>query len=1086
MPRGFEAALDDCLSQLTAGADIEECLQRYPSHRAELEPLLQTARAVRSAFVRPAPSERGLERARVRFMAEVDRRQREEAAKASSGWAQRLFGMSSGFATAAITLILVFAVLTGGGIASASSLPGDALYGVKRASESVRLFLALSEDSRARLQSELDAARVDEVREVIEQNRAVDVAFSGVVDDVRGDTVYVDGIAVKLSPETGAGERPAIGAVIQIEARTSTGGVVEAKAFDVLATPEQPATPSPRLRPTFTPLPEPTDKPTETALPSATPSNTALPTFTEAATDTAVAEPSGTSTVTQTASALPSVTNTATSTPSSTATEAPTYTPVPAPRDIEVRIEGSVDAIGSSEWTVAGTRILVDSDTSLNEDVAQAEVGGWVAVDALQKPDGRIVATSIVVLRAAKVDAVPVEFAGTIESASGDVWRIGGRDVTITSDTVVTGQAEVGATARVKAEEYPDGTLLAKSITIEKPAEHHVQIEGIIESISGNVWVVAGQQIVVPGGTPGSVFAPATSATRRSAPTCSAWTAKTSRCSNTSPPGPIPTRTARTGRDGRTTSSAILLHGQWLAGTDRSHGTGREAFEQYLWTGDRSLIDDPEIFAYHTNLHTEFMKHQDVNGNGIADETFNWPRSGKTTRTISSRPATPSAASTRALLAYAGGPGGSRSRRRCRPLARRGGKAPRQVPCRVVQPGDATVSGGASIAMGTRRTIGDTRAASSCHEADHRSGAADRRLISISSFNRSTPRELNIEAKTYLPEVFYKHGRNAMGWHFLKQVMRSRNIYPEVAFTCISNTVCGLMGPGGGCLRTAALQRSPRLTDDVPWVECDRIPVGGNLLRLRHDGERRTTLTNLRGDPLTWEARFYGRHPRFSIDGKPHPATADWLNGMPISTVEIRVIAGQTVRVEIPGDPAVIALQKLPKSGSAGDVGIGTLPGSSQIVMVGGKYCPRAICLRGTDAFVEYDLPERCRRLTAEVGVDDSHEGAVELVVEADDAEVFRSGPLSREDGLRPVDLPFDRMPHAETFRRIERRRGHRGVGEPLGALRRPYGRGDRRLRRDGYSAPCRRWKKTRTGSHCPPCPPVTRSASSAPVIRRW
>ena len=66
------------------------------------------------------------------------------------------------FAAAAILLL----VLAGATSAAASSLPGDPLYGLKRASEDVRLALTFDDVARTQLLSELTDRRLEELAEI--------------------------------------------------------------------------------------------------------------------------------------------------------------------------------------------------------------------------------------------------------------------------------------------------------------------------------------------------------------------------------------------------------------------------------------------------------------------------------------------------------------------------------------------------------------------------------------------------------------------------------------------------------------------------------------------------------------------------------------------------------------------------------------------------------------------------------------------------------------------------------------------------------------------------------------------------------
>ena len=64
---------------------------------------------------------------------------------------------------AAVVLVLVLAGATS---AAASSLPGDALYGLKRATEDVRLALTFDDVARTQLLSELTDRRLEELAEI--------------------------------------------------------------------------------------------------------------------------------------------------------------------------------------------------------------------------------------------------------------------------------------------------------------------------------------------------------------------------------------------------------------------------------------------------------------------------------------------------------------------------------------------------------------------------------------------------------------------------------------------------------------------------------------------------------------------------------------------------------------------------------------------------------------------------------------------------------------------------------------------------------------------------------------------------------
>lgn len=503
MRKGLENALDQCLIRLAQGEDLEACLQRFPQQRDELEPLLRMAAAVRAARQPAQPSPQALARARVRFMAEaVVRREASDARQRASfltAWLRPM--LSRGVATAALTLVLLLAILGGGSIASANSLPGDPLYGVKRVSENVRLFLTLGAERRAELQQEYEAERVVEVKQVLGRNRQVDVVFAGVVDSVEGNRIVVGGIAVELPPDMAIGERLAVGAQVQITARVQADGVVEAKALAPRAQPKAVAAETPMVISTSPVEKQPSSTPTVLAKPSATtrPSDTPKPSITATATslptETTTATISATGTLTHTATSTVEPTGSSTLTPTRTATPKPTNTPVPPPRDVQVRIEGQIDEISSNHWVVSGQRITVRPSTRINQDRARAQVGGWAIVKAVKKPSGELQASEITIVRGVDQPPVPREFSGAIESIGADRWVVGGQQVLIAPDTQIEGTPVVGATARVQADQYADGRLVARHITVD--SLQVVQFEGVIQTIQSDRWVVAGQEVLI-------------------------------------------------------------------------------------------------------------------------------------------------------------------------------------------------------------------------------------------------------------------------------------------------------------------------------------------------------------------------------------------------------------------------------------------------------------------------------------------------------------------------------------------------------------------------------------------------------------
>ncbi|MEN9935676.1 MAG: hypothetical protein RLZZ387_2255 [Chloroflexota bacterium] len=144
--------LDVCLDQMRAGRSLA-----VPPHiSAEAKDELAILVAV-GEQLRGLPPNQLSDAARDRVRRQMRAAVAERAAR-QQAW-RRLWAPVLRFAMA----LSVAFVAAGGGVAAAqTSMPGEPLYGVKRASESVRLQLAVSPADRAQLHLELSERRVEE------------------------------------------------------------------------------------------------------------------------------------------------------------------------------------------------------------------------------------------------------------------------------------------------------------------------------------------------------------------------------------------------------------------------------------------------------------------------------------------------------------------------------------------------------------------------------------------------------------------------------------------------------------------------------------------------------------------------------------------------------------------------------------------------------------------------------------------------------------------------------------------------------------------------------------------------------------
>jgi len=180
----FEDILAQSIEDIKAGkASIKDCLDKYPSMRERLNPLLRLALEIREApDVKPSPSFKI--KARVRLMDQI------HGGRAATRWPWRRydgqmkpiayikkFSMSMAGVILAIVLTLS-AVGAGTAYASQASLPGDTLYSVKLATEQAGMMLVRDDVARAERALNLADKRVREMVRLAEKERPQDMGLA--------------------------------------------------------------------------------------------------------------------------------------------------------------------------------------------------------------------------------------------------------------------------------------------------------------------------------------------------------------------------------------------------------------------------------------------------------------------------------------------------------------------------------------------------------------------------------------------------------------------------------------------------------------------------------------------------------------------------------------------------------------------------------------------------------------------------------------------------------------------------------------------------------------------------------------------
>lgn len=189
----FNNILDDCIERLLVkGETLQQCLERYPEHAAELEPLLQMALAANQAVsVQPDPDFRA--RARYEFNVLLQQAKSKRRIPVLS-WRPR-------WAVATVALLVVV-LLTGGGTALAADqiMPGNPLYPVKLVTEQVGLTFTTSDIGKAELYATLADRRVAEIDYVISRGKHHWVEPT--TERLNGHLAMMAGLRLGRGPET--------------------------------------------------------------------------------------------------------------------------------------------------------------------------------------------------------------------------------------------------------------------------------------------------------------------------------------------------------------------------------------------------------------------------------------------------------------------------------------------------------------------------------------------------------------------------------------------------------------------------------------------------------------------------------------------------------------------------------------------------------------------------------------------------------------------------------------------------------------------------------------------------------------------
>ena len=216
-------ALETCLQEIEKGAALESVIARFPDLANELRPILKAS--IQARRLSADPSAEAMRRGRAKLLQRAS-----EMREAKTAPRKRVIPI---FQRLALSLGMAATFLVSGtGLvgASATALPGENLYPVKRTWEDLQLLFTLDRDVRDVVKSQFEIERLHEVNELIAEGRHEVIQFAGVFMQANG-VYYVSGVNVLIPSNL---QIPEIGSAVIVTGRTNAQGFVELESLELL------------------------------------------------------------------------------------------------------------------------------------------------------------------------------------------------------------------------------------------------------------------------------------------------------------------------------------------------------------------------------------------------------------------------------------------------------------------------------------------------------------------------------------------------------------------------------------------------------------------------------------------------------------------------------------------------------------------------------------------------------------------------------------------------------------------------------------------------------------------------------------
>lgn len=173
----------------------------------------------------------------------------------------------------------------------------------------------------------------------------------------------------------------------------------------------------------------------------------------------------------------------------------------------------------------------------------------------------------------------------------------------------------------------------------------------------------------------------------------------------------------------------------------------------------------------------------------------------------------------------------------------------------------------------------------------------------------------DVERESHYAEILYRYGEFDAAYGEILDLSRpgrQRREYPEVSYSVIGAIVNGLMGinvePSVPIEQLASGRRFEtvvhtisQLSPSTTWAEVRNVPVGSDSIDVRHIGQRETILRNHGDSTINWDASFAGTFATLIVDGSQRSARTETLPlSRTVTSVTIRVPPRTSLRVRVP------------------------------------------------------------------------------------------------------------------------------------------------------------------------------------------